>query len=26
LVIISKIERPVVWALERISWFFVSLF
>ena len=26
LVIVSKIERPVVWALERISWFFVSLF
>lgn len=26
LVIISRIERPVVWALERISWFFVSLF
>ena len=26
LVLVSKIERPVVWTLERISWFFVSLF
>jgi putative hemolysin len=26
LVIISRMERPVVWALERISWFIVSLF
>jgi putative hemolysin len=26
LVIISTMERPVVWALERISWLIVSLF
>jgi CBS domain containing-hemolysin-like protein len=26
LVIISRIERPVVWTLEKISWFFVSMF
>ncbi len=26
LILISKIERPVVWTLEKISWFFVSMF
>jgi putative hemolysin len=26
LVLISRIERPVVWTLEKISWFFVSMF
>ena len=26
LVLISKIERPVVWTLEKISWLFLSMF
>jgi putative hemolysin len=26
LILISNIERPVVWTLEKISWFFVSMF